>query len=209
MSSHRNSRSLASRMSQQRLRQLLRSRQFQTLMTMVSLGDTERGPGNCRASPRSAGPAGRDRPKGVSMARISGLSDEHAAHARKVILKDVKNMLAHKRAVHYSQRSDRWEGIDHRCTHLKGTYPKHCDCSSTTTWMLWDAIARTLWCSGPRQRGQLEGWLHRHPVQPRKAGQARFESEGRRPYLLRRPGWRYSGARSHLCRRRIGLLARK
>jgi len=74
--------------------------------------------------------------------RISGLSDEHAAHARRVILKDVKNMMAHKGSVHYSQNSNRWEGIVHRNTHLHNTFPRHCDCSSTTTWMLWDAMAR-------------------------------------------------------------------
>lgn len=74
--------------------------------------------------------------------RVSGLSDEHAAHARKVILKDAKNMVANKSIIHYSQKSDRWEGINTRRTHLTNTYPKHCDCSSTATWMLWDAMAR-------------------------------------------------------------------
>lgn len=74
--------------------------------------------------------------------RISGLSDEHAAHARRVIIKDAHNMLVRKHSVHYSQRGDRWEGIEDRCTHMRGTFPKHCDCSSTTTWMLWDAMAR-------------------------------------------------------------------
>jgi cell wall-associated NlpC family hydrolase len=74
--------------------------------------------------------------------RVSGLSDAHAAHARAVILKDAKIMVANKGAVHYSQGSNRWEGIDHRCTHMRNTYPKHCDCSSTATWMLWDAMAR-------------------------------------------------------------------
>lgn len=52
-------------------------------------------------------------------------------------------MLANKDAVHYSQGANRWEGIRDRDTHLRGTYPKHCDCSSTATWMLWDAIARS------------------------------------------------------------------
>ena len=74
--------------------------------------------------------------------RISGLSDEHAAHARRIIIKDVHNMLLNKHAIHYSQGADRWEGIAHRCTHLHGTYPHHCDCSSTTTWLLWDAMGR-------------------------------------------------------------------
>jgi hypothetical protein len=74
--------------------------------------------------------------------RISGLSDEHAFHARRVIIKDVHNMLVHKHEIHYSQGPRRWEGINNHCTHLHGTFPKHCDCSSTSTWMLWDALAR-------------------------------------------------------------------
>lgn len=75
--------------------------------------------------------------------RISGLNDQQAAHARRVILKDAHNMIVNKGRVHYSQNRNRWVGIDTRCTHLRATYPKTCDCSSTTTWMLWDAIART------------------------------------------------------------------
>lgn len=74
--------------------------------------------------------------------RVSGLSDAHAAHARAVILKDAKIMVARKGIIHYSQGTNRWEGITHRCTHMHGTFPRHCDCSSTATWMLWDAIAR-------------------------------------------------------------------
>lgn len=75
--------------------------------------------------------------------RISGLSDEHAAHARRVIIKDVKNMMAHKGEVHYSQGFNRWQGITQKNSHLNNTFPHQCDCSSTTTWMLWDALART------------------------------------------------------------------
>jgi cell wall-associated NlpC family hydrolase len=74
--------------------------------------------------------------------RVSGLDDAQAAHARRVIIKDAKNMITHKREIHYSQGPDRWEGIDGRRTHLNNTYPKHCDCSSTSTWMLWDAMGR-------------------------------------------------------------------
>jgi hypothetical protein len=64
-------------------------------------------------------------------------------------------MLAHKGQVHYSQGRDRWEGIDHHLTHLNNTFPKHCDCSSTATWLLWDAIARTY---GVRDLVNHAGW---------------------------------------------------
>ena len=75
--------------------------------------------------------------------RVSGLSDEHAAHARSLILKAAHTMVVHKDQIHYSQESDRWEGIHRRLTITKGQFPRHCDCSSTSTWMLWDAIRRT------------------------------------------------------------------
>lgn len=75
--------------------------------------------------------------------RVSGLTDQQAAHARAVILRDVKNMMAHQSEIHYSQGPNRWEGIAERCTHMHNTFPKHCDCSSTTSWMLWDALAHS------------------------------------------------------------------
>jgi NlpC/P60 family len=75
--------------------------------------------------------------------RVSGLSDDHAKHARKLIVKAAHLMVANKGRVHYSQRADRWVGIDRRLTVTKGQYPTTCDCSSTATWMLWDAIHRT------------------------------------------------------------------
>lgn len=74
--------------------------------------------------------------------RVSGLSDDHAAHARSLIIKAAHTMVSHKSEIHYSQGGNRWEGIANRLTITKGQYPKHCDCSSTTTWMLWDALAR-------------------------------------------------------------------
>lgn len=74
--------------------------------------------------------------------RVSGLSDAHAAHARRVIIKNAHNMVSNKLRVHYSQGSDRWMGIVRRLTHLHNQYPTRCDCSSTATWMLWDAMAR-------------------------------------------------------------------
>jgi hypothetical protein len=76
-------------------------------------------------------------------ARVSGLSDAQAFHARRVIIKDVHNMMQHQAAIHYTQGPRRWEGIDHRCNHLDGTFPHHADCSSTLTWLIWDAIARS------------------------------------------------------------------
>lgn len=74
--------------------------------------------------------------------RVSGLSSKHAAHSRALIIKAAKAMVAHKNSIHYSQRADRWVGIDRRMTITLGQFPTTCDCSSTAQWMLWDAMAR-------------------------------------------------------------------
>jgi len=74
--------------------------------------------------------------------RVSGLSDDHAAHARELILNAARLMMRHTGEIHYSQSPNRWEGINNHLTVIKGQFPRHCDCSSTATWMLWDAMAR-------------------------------------------------------------------
>jgi hypothetical protein len=74
--------------------------------------------------------------------RVSGLSDDHAAHARVIIAKSARVMVAHKSSVHYTQGPTRWAGINYKLTITKGQYPRRCDCSSTSHWMLWDAMAR-------------------------------------------------------------------
>lgn len=73
---------------------------------------------------------------------VSGLSDAHRAHARKIILRDVNLMIRNKSSVHYSQKANRWVGIDRKLSGLEGKYPATCDCSSTATWMLWDGMCR-------------------------------------------------------------------
>jgi hypothetical protein len=78
----------------------------------------------------------------MSSASVSGLSESHRAHAREILVKSMRRMVQDKDKVHYSQRSDRWVGINSHLTILKGQYPKTCDCSSTATWMLWDAMHR-------------------------------------------------------------------
>jgi len=75
--------------------------------------------------------------------RVSGLSDDHAAHARKIIAMSARAMVKGKRRVHYTQSPVRWSGIHNELTITAGNFPVYCDCSSTATWMLWDAIHRT------------------------------------------------------------------
>jgi hypothetical protein len=74
--------------------------------------------------------------------RVSGLSDDHAAHARSLIVLQARTMVAHKGEIHYTQKYPRQEGLRNHLTITKGQFPKHADCSSTAYWMLWDAIHR-------------------------------------------------------------------
>jgi hypothetical protein len=91
-------------------------------------------------------------------ARVSGLSDAHAADARRVILRGVEMLMANPGAVHYSQGADRWEGINKRLRIADHNVPHHGDCSSTHSWLLWNALTHvgaqgdyvngTRWTSG-------------------------------------------------------------
>lgn len=49
---------------------------------------------------------------------------------------------AHRSDAIYTQGSARWDGIDHHRRSYRGEYPRASDCSSSTTWMLWDATRR-------------------------------------------------------------------
>lgn len=74
--------------------------------------------------------------------RVSGLSDEHAAHARGLIVRSSRLMIKHKGIIHYSQEANRMVGIAEELTVTKNEFPRTCDCSSTNKWQLWDAIGR-------------------------------------------------------------------
>lgn len=74
-------------------------------------------------------------------ARVSGLSDVHAAEARRVILLGVRLLMADPAGVHYTQDAvQRWEGIAHELRIAERDYPRHGDCSSTHSWLLWNAL---------------------------------------------------------------------
>lgn len=74
--------------------------------------------------------------------RVSGLSDEHAAHSRQIITLAAKIMVRHKTTIHYSQKANRQVGVRRKLSILEGDFPETCDCSSTSWWMLWDAMGR-------------------------------------------------------------------
>jgi hypothetical protein len=46
----------------------------------------------------------------------------------------------HRGAVHYTQGARRWEGIRSGRNARKGQFPAYCDCSSSSTWYLWNGL---------------------------------------------------------------------
>jgi cell wall-associated NlpC family hydrolase len=83
------------------------------------------------------------------------ITAHHRAIARQRVLTACELMLAHTGAIHYSQGPDRWEGITNKLVAAHGQYPKHADCSSTVTWMLWQALHNTF---GVRDVVNGEDW---------------------------------------------------
>jgi hypothetical protein len=71
----------------------------------------------------------------------SGLSDRHRAKARRLALHAAELGLAHAAELHYTQGPDRWEGIDRGLKAWRGEFPRHADCSSFATWVLWNGLS--------------------------------------------------------------------
>lgn len=70
----------------------------------------------------------------------SGLSRKDRAKAREMVDQACRLMLAHKLEVRYTQEwLPRWEGIHEGLRAWKGQFPRHSDCSSSATWILWQA----------------------------------------------------------------------
>ena len=46
----------------------------------------------------------------------------------------------HKASVHYTQGSNRWEGIRDTRYSARGQYPNYADCSAFATWCLWNGL---------------------------------------------------------------------
>lgn len=89
------------------------------------------------------------------MSSVSGLSAKHRAEARATILKGCGLMLAHPDRIHYTQGPQRWEGIQLARLVSRGQVPAHSDCSSSATWLLWNALAVKF---GVRDVVNATGW---------------------------------------------------
>jgi hypothetical protein len=75
------------------------------------------------------------------MSSVSGLSDAHRAEARRIVARGCELLLAHARDVHYTMGPRRWSAIDARALISRGQILHEGDCSSTATWLLWNALA--------------------------------------------------------------------
>lgn len=71
---------------------------------------------------------------------VSGLSPEHVKKATNMALQAAVLGLHHASAIHYSQSSVRWQGIDQHRKAWRGEFPTWADCSAYVTWCLWNGL---------------------------------------------------------------------
>ncbi|MDQ1740821.1 MAG: hypothetical protein QOE53_2473 [Pseudonocardiales bacterium] len=88
-------------------------------------GDT-RGPGDTH---------GRE-----ALAAAARLTPQQRASAQAVVLKGARLLLEHAAQVHYTMGEQRWEGINDKRYVRDGQFLRYGDCSSTATWLLWNAL---------------------------------------------------------------------
>lgn len=71
---------------------------------------------------------------------VSGLSPHHVSVARSMAVGAATLSLHHEPQVHYTQGPSRWEGIQKGLKAWRGEYPREGDCSSTSTWWIWNGL---------------------------------------------------------------------
>jgi CHAP domain len=74
------------------------------------------------------------------MASVSGLSAEHRRKARQLAVQAAMLGYNNKGAVHYTQGSRRWTGINKNLRAAKGQFPRYADCSAYATWCVWNGL---------------------------------------------------------------------
>lgn len=72
----------------------------------------------------------------------SGLNVIQRRRARKRLVAAAYTMLRNSSQMQYSQGSNRWSGINRHLRSYKGQVPPTSDCSSSSTWAVWDATLR-------------------------------------------------------------------
>ncbi|HEX7088716.1 MAG TPA: hypothetical protein VF192_01190 [Longimicrobiales bacterium] len=71
---------------------------------------------------------------------VSGLTASQRSEARRRAVRAMRLAYAHRGAVHYTQGSRRWDGIRLNLRSANDEFPRYADCSSLTTWALWNAL---------------------------------------------------------------------
>lgn len=71
---------------------------------------------------------------------ISGLKFSQRHIARERAVQAAMLGFHHASELHYTEGSQRWEGIDQKLIAAHGKFPKHADCSSFVTWCLWNGL---------------------------------------------------------------------
>jgi hypothetical protein len=104
--------------------------------------------------PADQGDSGSSKPVSP-LAAIEGLTPDQRASAQHVVAQGARLLLDHANAVHYTEGRARWEGIANRLFVRDGRFPTHGDCSSTATWLLWNALFAHL---GMSDVVNGEGW---------------------------------------------------
>lgn len=85
-----------------------------------------------------------------------GLTPSQQASARRVVVQACQVLLDHAQQVHYSEGPNRWQGIAERLRIAHGQYLTESDCSSTATWILWNALTHVIPAMPDIVNG--EGW---------------------------------------------------
>lgn len=74
------------------------------------------------------------------MASVSGLIAPHRIDARTRACNAALLGYHNAPALHYTEGSERWDGIAHHLDASKGQFPHYADCSSFVTWCLWNGL---------------------------------------------------------------------
>jgi hypothetical protein len=77
---------------------------------------------------------------------VSGLSTAHRIIARDRAVNAAILGLHKGPALHYTQDSRRWQGIDDHLVAALGHFPDYSDCSSFATWCLWNGLHLPFGC---------------------------------------------------------------
>jgi hypothetical protein len=71
---------------------------------------------------------------------VSGLHAAHRAIARTETVNAALLGYHNAPALHYSEESNRWDGIEHHLDARKGQFPHYADCSSFGSWCYWNGL---------------------------------------------------------------------